>query len=75
MARTSTPKPPARPAKAAPKPAAKPAPKPAVESSPRMSTLAAKVMNGKKATRDEAVSLAAAVLRNDQTPGQKPKAR
>ncbi len=76
MAKTPTPKPPARPAaKAAPKPAAKPTAKPSVESSPKMSTLAAKIMNGKKATREETVSLAAVVLRNDQTPGQKPKGR
>ena len=54
---------------------AKPPSKPA-QSSPKMSSLAAKVMSGSvKPTPAQVRSLAASVVRQDQTPGQKPGKR
>jgi len=55
-----------------PKPAAK---APAKQTTPPVSTLAAKVMKGKKPTPKEVLSLAASVLSQDETPGQKPRPR
>ena len=41
------------------------------QSSPKVSTLAAQVLGGKKATQKEAKSLAASVLSQDEKKGQK----
>ncbi len=44
------------------------------QSTPRMSTLASKVLSGeKKATQADAKRLAASVLSQDEKPGQKPR--
>ncbi|WP_322895461.1 MULTISPECIES: hypothetical protein [unclassified Yoonia] len=43
------------------------------QSSPRLSTIASKVLSGKKPTSAEAKSLAASVLGQDETKGQKKK--
>lgn len=49
--------------------------KPTKESSPKVSTLAGKVMAGKKPTPAESKRLAASVLSQDETKGQKRKPR
>jgi hypothetical protein len=47
--------------------------KPPRQTSPRISTIAAKTMNGYKPTAKETLSMAASLVSQDQTKGQKAK--
>jgi len=64
-------KPAQKPAAPKPKPAAKAPPAAKKQSSPALSTLASEILNGKKATQEEAIRLAASVLGQDEKKGQK----
>lgn len=48
---------------------------PRKQTSPEISTLAGKMMNGKRPTREEELRLAASALSQDETPGQAPRPR
>ena len=49
---------------------------PSKQTSPKVSTLAAQVLSGaKKPTKAETLTLAASVLGQDETKGQKPKSK
>jgi hypothetical protein len=43
------------------------------ETSPRISTLAARVLRGYEPTREEIMAMAASLLSQDVTPGQEPR--